>query len=119
MFPSLVNCCTIDWFVKWPPEALYAVAVGSLNPIARTDDECENMAKVCVKIHQNVEDAADRYYREVRRHYYTTPSSYLELLKQYHTLLKKRVDDIVMKRDRIGECKLKSPNCHCHFSSFL
>ena len=26
MFPSLVNCCTIDWFLPWPKEALKSVA---------------------------------------------------------------------------------------------
>eukprot|EP00913_Durusdinium_trenchii_P024527 g23025.t1 len=26
MFPSLVNCCTINWFREWPAEALYSVA---------------------------------------------------------------------------------------------
>lgn len=26
MYPSLVNCCTINWFTDWPQEALYAVA---------------------------------------------------------------------------------------------
>ena len=26
MFPSLVNCCTIDWFTDWPAEALRSVA---------------------------------------------------------------------------------------------
>jgi dynein heavy chain len=26
MFPSLVNCCTIDWFSEWPEEALSSVA---------------------------------------------------------------------------------------------
>jgi dynein heavy chain len=26
MFPSLVNCCTIDWFSEWPQEALRSVA---------------------------------------------------------------------------------------------
>lgn len=26
MFPSLVNCCTIDWFSEWPEEALFSVA---------------------------------------------------------------------------------------------
>ena len=26
MFPSLVNCCTIDWFTEWPEQALRSVA---------------------------------------------------------------------------------------------
>lgn len=25
-FPSIINCCTIDWFEKWPNEALQSVA---------------------------------------------------------------------------------------------
>ena len=31
MFPSLVNCCTIDWFLPWPKEALQSVAEYFLN----------------------------------------------------------------------------------------
>lgn len=27
MFPSLINCCIIDWFIEWPKEALYNVAM--------------------------------------------------------------------------------------------
>lgn len=26
-FPSIINCCTIDWFDRWPNEALYSVAI--------------------------------------------------------------------------------------------
>lgn len=26
MFPSLINCCTIDWFHAWPNDALEMVA---------------------------------------------------------------------------------------------
>jgi len=31
MFPSLVNCCTLDWFTEWPEEALVEVAKGFLS----------------------------------------------------------------------------------------
>lgn len=101
MFPSLVNCCTIDWFVKWPPEALYFVALGSLTAISDNDEQSQNLSKICVMMHEDIESTADRFYNEMRRYYYTTPSSYLELLKQYHTLLEKRKESIMAKRDRI------------------
>jgi len=26
MFPSIINCCAIDWFDKWPEDALLSVA---------------------------------------------------------------------------------------------
>jgi len=30
MFPSLINCSTIDWFTEWPEEALINVGKGQL-----------------------------------------------------------------------------------------
>jgi dynein heavy chain len=33
MFPSLINCCTIDWFDRWPDEALLSVSRQVLEPI--------------------------------------------------------------------------------------
>lgn len=36
MFPSLINCSTIDWFTEWPEEALLNVGKGQL-----IDDESE------------------------------------------------------------------------------
>lgn len=32
-FPSLVNCCTLDWFASWPKTALYEVAKRNLEGI--------------------------------------------------------------------------------------
>jgi len=26
-FPSIINCCSINWFDKWPDQALYEVAL--------------------------------------------------------------------------------------------
>ncbi len=45
MFPSLVNCCTIDWFREWPMEALHSVALSfysdltGLEPEGAAEDE--------------------------------------------------------------------------------
>lgn len=38
----------------------------------------------------------------MKRHYYTTPSSYLELLKLYQNLLKLKTQEIIAKRKRIA-----------------
>lgn len=54
MFPSLVNCCTIDWFEKWPQEALLSVAQSSLKTLGSVE-LCDSLAIVCVTIHESVE----------------------------------------------------------------
>lgn len=43
-----------------------------------------------------------RFYDEMRRRYYTTPSSYLELLKSYLSMLVLRRDLVTKMRDRIA-----------------
>lgn len=48
MFPSLVNCCTIDWFNEWPQDALVSVAEKFLKPIEMEDKikhECNAMVQ--------------------------------------------------------------------------
>lgn len=44
----------------------------------------------------------ERFYDEMKRHYYTTPSSYLELLKLYLAMLDSKRQDILKTRDRIA-----------------
>lgn len=51
MFPSLVNCCTIDWFMKWPEEALLSVAVDSLQNLG-TVEFVNDLATICVTMHK-------------------------------------------------------------------
>ena len=38
MFPSLVNCCTIDWFTEWPEDALEKVATKFLEDMDMDDE---------------------------------------------------------------------------------
>lgn len=51
-FPSLVNCCTIDWFNEWPAEALESVATIFLNEIPEleaTSEVVEGLVGVLVR----------------------------------------------------------------------
>lgn len=86
MFPSLVNCCAIDWFDKWPEEALFSVAKKQYMDYAeklQITDYVEKLAKLSMIIHEDVQDKSDEFYEELRRKNYVTPTSYLELMKLY------------------------------------
>jgi dynein heavy chain len=102
MFPSLVNCCTIDWFLPWPKEALESVAHQFL---AETElEHKEGIINICVDMQERVRDLSVRFYEELRSHYYVTPTSYLELIKTFQKLLgKKRTQvDLVINKFKKG-----------------
>ena len=51
MFPSLVNCCTIDWFSEWPEEALLGVGRGQ---IIAADLNLGDSLDGCVEMFKNI-----------------------------------------------------------------
>lgn len=62
MFPSLVNCCAIDWFSEWPQDALLSVAVNSLKGHIE-EHHLDNYANICVLIHEvNIIEAINLYH---------------------------------------------------------
>jgi dynein heavy chain len=48
-FPSLVNCCTIDWFSEWPDEALQSVASTFLGEIEELEDSPYTQGLVSIR----------------------------------------------------------------------
>ena len=54
-FPSLVNCCTIDWFMRWPDEALEAVCEVVLAEADLYPEQRRQISKACRVLHQNAE----------------------------------------------------------------
>ncbi|KAJ7377616.1 Dynein heavy chain 6, axonemal [Desmophyllum pertusum] len=102
MFPSLVNCCTIDWFTEWPREALLSVSQNFFEEVDLGEgDVKERVAELCVVIHTSVSSMADRFYAELRRRYYTTPTSYLELINLYLSMLDDKRRQLIGARDRV------------------
>nr|XP_035128016.2 dynein axonemal heavy chain 6 isoform X3 [Callithrix jacchus] len=113
MFPSLVNCCTIDWFVQWPREALLSVSKTFFSQVdAGNEEQKEKLSLMCVNIHLSVSSMAECYYNELRRRYYTTPTSYLELINLYLSMLSEKRRQIISARDRVknGLTKLLETN---------
>jgi len=98
MFPSLVNCCTIDWFLPWAEEALSSVAEYFLNDVEL--EERDGIVKICVDMQERVAQLTKKYYQQLKRYFYVTPTSYLELIKTFKSLLgskRKHVNDIINK----------------------
>eukprot|EP00961_Rhodomonas_salina_P063758 857225-Rhodomonas_salina.13 len=103
-FPSLVNCCTIDWFTEWPADALVSVATRFLGVIEMTDEVRASCVGMCKSMHESVADLSGRLLSEARRRNYVTPTSYLELINTYKTLLGKKRErvNLLIKRYRGG-----------------
>ncbi|KAB0403143.1 hypothetical protein E2I00_012479 [Balaenoptera physalus] len=113
MFPSLVNCCTIDWFVQWPREALLSVSKTFFSNVDAVNEELkEKLSLMCVNVHLSVSSMAERYYTELRRRYYTTPTSYLELINLYLYMLSEKRKQLVSACERVknGLTKLLETN---------
>eukprot|EP00163_Fabomonas_tropica_P009439 TRINITY_DN1923_c0_g1_i1.p1 TRINITY_DN1923_c0_g1~~TRINITY_DN1923_c0_g1_i1.p1 ORF type:complete len:2652 (-),score=902.80 TRINITY_DN1923_c0_g1_i1:9-7298(-) len=113
MFPSLVNCCTIIWYGAWPDEALHAVAASILSKVDLGKDvDPMAMPKMCVYVHKTVDTMATRFKNALRRHVYTTPYSYLQLIQTFKTVLTTQKEIVRSKVDRFrnGLLKLEETN---------
>jgi dynein heavy chain len=92
MFPSLVNCCTIDWINPWPEEALISVSKNILkeNTLIKDPTFIDKLSQMACFVHESVEEESERFYDSLKRRVYVTPKSFLDLLKSYEVFLKKK-----------------------------
>jgi dynein heavy chain, axonemal len=110
-FPSLINCCTIDWFMPWPTDALLSVAQQFLmdRDLGASKEVNAAVCEMCGDLHTSVERVSERFYAELQRRVYTTPKSYLDLINLYTRMLDERVKQLGDARDtlRTGVQKLR------------
>ncbi|PIK40096.1 putative dynein heavy chain 7, axonemal isoform X1 [Apostichopus japonicus] len=109
-FPSLVNCCTIDWFQTWPEDALQAVASRFLEDIEMEDEIKDGCISMCKQFHTSTRQLSEKFLGELDRHNYVTPTSYLELISTFKTLLEKKRNIVHRNKRRyeVGLEKLES-----------
>ncbi len=109
-FPALVNCTVIDIFQPWPRDALYSVGKKFLSDVdLGSNDERDVITSFLPFSFEAVNKATIDFKSKERRFVYTTPKSYLELIKLYRTLLFDKRKDASAAIDRLdnGLSKLK------------
>ena len=110
MFPSLVNCCTIDWFQPWPGEGLIAVA-GQFLADLQLDDKLQTaVVDQCMSFQQSARLLSEKYLAEMSRYNYVTPTSYLNLISTFKSLLNVKKQEVGVQKSRfeVGLGKLLS-----------
>ncbi|XP_038666815.1 dynein heavy chain 3, axonemal-like [Scyliorhinus canicula] len=99
-FPALINCCTIDWFQAWPEDALEKVANHFLDDVEMSQEIRNEAVLMCQHFHQSVVTLSERFYETLQRRTYITPTSYLELIKIFKTLLEKKRLELLTNKNR-------------------
>lgn len=98
MYPSLVNCCTIDWFQVWPEDALEQVALRSTTNIDVAENIKVNAVVACKYFHVCAKEISNRFYRTLGRKTYITSTAFLDLIRAFGALIKIKQDETKLAR---------------------
>lgn len=110
-FPALINSTVIDWYQPWPHDALFNVAKQFLMEVDLGEDQKirESVNQFMPYSFNQVNQMSLEVLKQERRYVYTTPKSFLELIKLFTNMLnekRKQLTDAI-ERYETGLVKLK------------
>ncbi|XP_053350448.1 dynein axonemal heavy chain 5 [Clarias gariepinus] len=103
-FPGLISGCTVDWFQRWPKDALVAVAQHFLAsyPFQCSENVKKNVISTMGTFQDLVAQICIEYYQRYRRQTYVTPKSYLSFIKGYQTIYHEKIGNVGMLAKRMN-----------------
>ncbi|XP_037873641.1 dynein axonemal heavy chain 12 [Bombyx mori] len=90
LYPSLVNCCTIDWYDSWPEDALEMVAHHYMVKVNVPDPVKSSAVIACKQFHVDARIVSIDFFNHFGRETYITSASYLDLIKSFTTLTNRK-----------------------------
>ena len=93
----------MDWFHKWPREALIAVSGHFLTPfeIVAQDNVKTALINVMGEIHDGVAETCSDYFNRFRRQTHVTPKSYLSFLDGYKSIYSEKKERLKTLAERM------------------
>jgi dynein heavy chain, axonemal len=111
-FPGLISCCTIDWFLPWPQDALLAVSEALLGSCPGTEhlpqEHLSALRRIMAQLHARVSVACQEYLVQYRRTVHVTPKSYLSALNTFQELYRNKFAQLTSMASalRLGLAKI-------------
>ncbi|XP_005873850.1 PREDICTED: dynein heavy chain 8, axonemal [Myotis brandtii] len=103
-FPGLISGCTMDWFSRWPREALVAVAsyfLSGYNIVCSADIK-RQVVETMGLFHDMVSENCESYFQRYRRRAHVTPKSYLSFINGYKNIYTEKVKFINEQAERMN-----------------
>ncbi|XP_011309278.1 dynein heavy chain 5, axonemal-like, partial [Fopius arisanus] len=102
-FPGLISGCTMNWFSKWPMDALCAVSKHFLGTyeLATTQEIKNELIETMAEIHDDVRNVCTEYFNRFRRQTYVTAKSFLSFLSGYKTIYSHQLKNINILSSRM------------------